>query len=111
MALVLGLIAFIVLDSPLGIVALLAGVVIEVGELYAWTRFLRRYRVQTGPEGLVGMRGEVLDACVPEGRARVRGELWRVRCTEGTAERGEEIVVTAVDGLTLEVEPTGAQLR
>lgn len=111
MALVLGFIAFIVLDSPLGIAALAAGLLIEVGELYFWTRFLRRYRIQTGPEALVGMRGEVLEPCVPVGRARVRGELWRVRCREGSAEPGEEVVVTAVEGLTLEVERTGAQLR
>jgi membrane protein implicated in regulation of membrane protease activity len=111
MALVLGFIAFVVLDSPLGIAALAAGVLIEGGELYFWTRFLRRYRIQTGPEALIGMRGEVLEPCVPEGRARVRGELWRVRCREGSAEPGEEVVVTAVEGLTLEVEPTGVQLR
>lgn len=111
MALVLGFIAFIVLDSPLGVAAVVAGAVIEMGELYLWTRYLRRFRVQTGIEGLIGMRGEVLEPCVPEGRARVRGELWRVRCREGSAEPGEEVVVTAVEGLTLEVEPTGVQLR
>lgn len=113
MALVAGFVGFVLLDPPLGIAALAAGVMVEVVELVFWNRFLRRYRIQTGAEGLVGKRGEVLAACAPghEGRARVHGELWRVRCAAGSAVVGAEVVVTAVDGLTLEVEPTGAQLR
>lgn len=113
MALVAGFIGFVVLDSPLGVLALATGVTIETVELVFWSRFLRRYRVQTGPEGLVGKRGEVLQACAPgyEGRARVHGELWRIRSAAETAVPGAEVLVTGIDGLTLEVEPTGVQLR
>ncbi len=108
MALVVGFIAFIVLDSPWGLAALLAGLVIEVGELIFWNRFLRRYRVQTGAEGMVGKRGVVIEACEPEGSVRVHGELWRARA-EGGADAGAEVEVLAVEGLGLVVERTGRQ--
>ena len=73
---------------------------IEVGEVFLWIRFLRRYRVTTGAEGMVGERAEVIGP----GRVRVRGEIWRARGGEGRGE-GETVRVAAVDGLTLVVEP------
>ena len=114
MLLVAGFVAFIVLDSPLGIAALVAGALIEVGELFFWTRFLRRYRVQTGAEGMVGRVGFVTAECPPDGvgQVRVHGALWRARCEESVgAGAGAEVRVTAVEGLTLTVEPTGRQGR
>lgn len=110
---VAGFVAFIVLDSPLGVALLAAGVVIEIGELYFWVRFLRRYRVRTGKEGLVGMRGEVLEPFTPNGRVRVRGELWRAELVSGSAQppAGAEVAVREVEGLRLRVEATGVQLR
>jgi membrane-bound serine protease (ClpP class) len=112
MALVLGFVALIVLDPPLGAIALGLGLIIEVGELIFWNRFLRRYRIQTGAEGLIGKRGVAVEACEPLGRVRVHGELWRARCE--TASRiavDAEVEVTAVEGLELVVEPTGRQGR
>ena len=105
MALVIGFVGFILLDEPLGIIALAIGLVVEVGELVFWSRFLRRYRVQTGAEGLVGERGEVIEACNPAGSVRAHGEIWRAACEAGAAV-GDEVVVTAVDvdDLTLTVE-------
>ncbi len=82
---------------------LVAAAFIEVGEIYFWIRFLSRYRVTTGAEGMVGEKGEVIATCDPLGRVRVRGEIWNARC-EGGAEQGERVVVAAVDGLTLVVE-------
>jgi membrane-bound serine protease (ClpP class) len=60
--------------------------------------------VTTGAEGLVGEVGEVVGACEPTGRVRVKGELWQARCAT-PAIVGQRVRVTAVDGLTLEVEP------
>jgi membrane protein implicated in regulation of membrane protease activity len=109
-----GFVAFILLDSPLGVALLVAGVLIEIGELVFWVRFLRRYRVRTGREGLIGMRGEVLEEFSPEGRGRVRvrGEIWRAELAPGghRPAPGEEIRVRGVEGLRLRVEP-GAQSR
>jgi membrane-bound serine protease (ClpP class) len=92
------------LPSPWGYVAVVAAAVFEVGEVFFWIRFLRRYRVTTGAEGLVGERGEVVEACNPTGRVRVRGELWNARCDQAL-EAGRMIRVKGVDGLTLRIEP------
>ena len=103
MLLVAALVALFFLPEPWGLVAVGAAAVVEIGEVWFWIRFLRRYRVTTGAEGLVGARGEVVEACEPTGRVRVRGELWQARCPT-PAISGQRVRVTAVDGLTLEVE-------
>jgi membrane-bound serine protease (ClpP class) len=92
------------LPEPWGYAAVAAAAVVEVGEVYLWIRFLRRYRVTTGAEGLVGERAEVVEALAPTGRVRVRGELWAARAAD-SAIPGQRVRITAVDGLTLEVEP------
>jgi membrane protein implicated in regulation of membrane protease activity len=96
--------AFFVLPSPWGLVAVCVAGVIEVGEIFAWKRFLSRYRVSTGAEGLIGMRAEVIEACDPSGRARVRGELWNAVCSVPLAS-GQSALVAGVDGLVLSLEP------
>jgi len=96
--------AFLVLPSPWGLVTVAVAAVVEVGEIIAWKKFLSRYRVQTGAEGLIGMRVEVIDECAPTGRARVRGEIWNARSTASLA-AGASARVAAVDGLVLSLEP------
>jgi len=91
------------LPEPWGYVAVAVAAFVEVAEVYFWIRFLRRYRVTTGAEGLVGERAEVVEALAPTGRVRLRGELWTARAAE-PAIAGQRVRVTAVDGLTLEVE-------
>jgi membrane-bound serine protease (ClpP class) len=96
--------AVLLLPPGLGVAAVALGIVVEVAEVGFWMRFLRRYRVSTGAEGLIGADAEVIERCDPEGRVRLRGEIWRARCPAG-AEVGERVAVTAVEGLTLEVRP------
>ena len=97
------LLALFVLPSPWGLVAIVGAVALEVGESWFWIRFTRRRRAVTGAEGLIGADAVVVEACRPDGRVRVRGELWRARCARG-AEVGEHVRVTRLDELTLEVE-------
>jgi membrane-bound serine protease (ClpP class) len=99
--LALAIAGFFLLPDPWRIVVLVVAALIEVGEVFLWIRFLRRYRVTTGAEGMVGERGEVID---PSGRVRVRGEIWKARSST-EFEPGDRVRVAAVDGLTLEVEP------
>ncbi len=95
--------AVFVLPQPWGIVAIGVSLVWEVVELVLLPRHLRRrHRVRTGPEALVGERGEVVEALDLEGRVKLRGEIWRARAPT-RREVGSEIEVTGVDGLTLEV--------
>jgi len=96
--------ALFLLPPALGIAAVVLGIVVEVSEVGFWMRFLRRYRVTTGAEGLVGATAEVIEACRPKGRVRLRGEIWDARCRQG-AGVGDRVKVVRVDRLTLEVEP------
>lgn len=103
-AIVAILLAIFVLPSPWGLVAIIVGVSIEIGESWFWIRFTQRRRSVTGAEGLVGAEAVVAEACRPEGRVRVQGELWRARCARG-ADVGEHVRVIRVDDdLWLEVE-------
>ena len=103
MILALAIIGLFVLPDPWRVVVLGAALVIEVGEVYLWIRFLRRYRVTTGAEGLIGESVVVIESCRPRGRARVRGEIWNAR-SAGRLEVGEPARIVSVDGLTLVLE-------
>ena len=98
MILALAIAGLFFLPQPWSVVFVCVAALIEVGEVFLWIKFLRRYRVTTGAEGMLGERGEVIGP----GRVRVRGEIWRARGTEGAS---DGVRVTAVDGLTLVVEP------
>jgi membrane protein implicated in regulation of membrane protease activity len=101
MLLLLGIVGLFVLPDPWNVVVVCVAALVEVGEVFFWLKFLRRYRVQTGAEGMVGERGEVIGP----GRVRVRGEIWRATGGEAALKPGDRVRVVAVDGLTLRVEP------
>ena len=104
MLLALALAGLFVLPSPWGVVGVVVAAAIEVLEVAFWRRFLRRYRVRTGVEAMVGTRAEVLESCAPDGRVQVRGEIWKAR-SEIPIDSGRYVRIIAVDGLTLSVEP------
>jgi membrane-bound serine protease (ClpP class) len=110
MILAAAIVGLFVLPDPWRIVLLFCAALIEVGEVYFWIRFLRRYRVTTGVEGLIGERAEVIEALTPGGRVRLRGEIWNARGSSAVG-AGEQVRVAAVDGLTLLVEPMDGRLR
>jgi membrane-bound serine protease (ClpP class) len=104
------LLAIFVLPAHWGLVAIIAGLTVEVGEAWLWIRLSRRWRVVTGAEGLVGRTAEVVEDCRPDGRVRIHGELWRAHC-EGGAKAGTTVRVVSIDDLTLQVEPEGTRQR
>lgn len=77
----------------------------------AAVRALRKQPL-TGKEGLVGAGGQVRKSLVPApdgelrftGMVLVHGELWRARADEAIPS-GADVVVTGIDGFTLEVQP------
>jgi membrane-bound serine protease (ClpP class) len=93
-----------VLPDPWRVVILVIAALIEVGEVFLWIRFLRRYRVTTGAEGMVGERAEVIEALDPAGRVRFHGEIWSAR-SGAPVGAGQLVRIARVDGLTLVVEP------
>jgi membrane protein implicated in regulation of membrane protease activity len=96
--------ALLVLPPGWGIAAVTLGIAVEVAEVGFWIRFLRRYRIATGKEALIGTSAEVIEACDPRGRVRFRGEIWHAECGS-RAEVGDRVTVSGVHGLTLRVEP------
>lgn len=104
MAAVAGLVVFFVVGGLLGWLALIAGALIEVGETYLWIRFLRRYKVRGGAEGLIDARAEVVEALSPRGKVKLRGEIWNAEAADGgSIDAGEAVIVGEVRGLTLVV--------
>jgi membrane-bound serine protease (ClpP class) len=104
MLLIAGLMVLLVVGTPWGLVAVAGALVLEVGEYFAWKRFLRRYRLRSGPETLIGRTATVVDDCDPIGRVRLDGEFWNAR-SDVPVHAGEVVRIKAIDGLTLGVEP------
>ena len=94
------LLAIFVLPSPWGIVAVVAGGLIDIAESLALLRWSRRRRAATGVETLVGRTAVVSSPT----QVRVGGELWEA-ISDVPLVRGESMQVTGVDGLTLRVSP------
>ena len=98
------LLAVFVLEEPWTWIVVLAGATFEVGEATLFVRWSKRRRAVVGVEALIGQRALVAAECRPVGQVRLVGELWQARCVPG-ADVGDEVIVRALDGLTLVVEP------
>src|SRR3954447_19497675 len=110
MALVVAiLLAFFVLPSPWGAVAVLLAAVWEVGEAWFMIRWTQRRRAQVGSEALIGRTAKVVVVCAPRGQVAVNGERWQALCPGG-AKVGDTVVIQAIEGLVLQVELAPAQV-
>jgi membrane-bound serine protease (ClpP class) len=96
--------ALIYLAWPWNVAVILVAAVCEVGETVVGIRYTRRRRADVGVETLIGATASVLSALAPDGQVKVNGEIWQAH-TEREARVGECVRITAVNGLTLEVEP------
>ena len=91
--------------NPLLLAATVAAVALLFLVLARPVLAARRAQPVTGAEALVGTTGVALTELTPEGRVRAGGLDWRARVRSGgLVPAGREVVVTRVDGLTLEVE-------
>jgi membrane-bound serine protease (ClpP class) len=95
--------ALTVLPAPWGWLAVVTAAAIDVAETAFFVRWSRRRRAAVGAETLVGRTAVVVRPLVPRGQVRLDGELWEARAAEDVPP-GTEVVVTALDGLVLEVE-------
>ena len=89
--------------APWGIWLIVAAAGVEVGESLFWIWLSKRRRAAVGAEALLGRTAEVVRTCRPDGYVRLGGELWQARCEEG-ADRGDQVRVAGIDGITLVVE-------
>jgi len=62
------------------------------------------WRPVTGPEGMIGTQGTVIEPLNPKGSINVRGERWRAKSVGGNVEAGENVEIVGLDGLTLQVK-------
>lgn len=69
---------------------------------------MRRLRVTTGEQGLLGEVGTARSALAPAGRVFVHGELWNA-VSERPVAAAAPVRVVGLQGLTLQVEPLAEQ--
>ena len=98
------LLAVFVLPSPWGLVAVAIGACLEIAETGLFIWWSKRMRARVGVDSMIGKKGVAVGDLWPEGQVRVNGEIWKARC-DGGCDVGTALVVRAIDGLTLEVEP------
>ena len=104
MLLAASIVGLFILPGPWNVIGFAVAAVVEVGEIYLWIRFLRRYRVRGGAEGMIGERVTVFEECAPDGLVRVRGELWRASAeADDPLAEGERGTVLAVEGLKVRI--------
>jgi membrane protein implicated in regulation of membrane protease activity len=96
--------AVFVLPSPWGLVAVVVGGVLDIAETGLFLWWSKRRRASVGVESLVGKVGVAASDLWPEGQVRIAGEIWRARC-DGGCDTGTRVVVKAIEGLTLVVDP------
>lgn len=86
-----------------GIAAVSAVLLLAIGTLAARAH---RSQVVSGREEMIGLQGVVTLARNSVTYADVHGESWRVQCHEPLS-TGDSVRVTAIDGLTLQVQRLG----
>ncbi|MFC1747199.1 nodulation protein NfeD [Pseudomonadota bacterium] len=64
----------------------------------------RRRPVVSGVEELIGGVAQVMDDFDEKGRVNIHSESWNALC-HTPLRKGQQVIVTGIDGLTLEVEP------
>lgn len=98
------LLAIFVLPEPWGLVAIVVAGLIDILEVIVFRMWSQRKKARVGVQMLVGRTAVALGAIAPRGQVRVDGEIWEAR-SESPVASGDDVVVSAVDGLTLLVAP------
>ncbi|MGI9233846.1 MAG: NfeD family protein, partial [Woeseiaceae bacterium] len=93
------------LTFVIGIAILFAALIIW---LIGFVLKLRRRGAVSGRDSIVGGIATAMDAFSGEGMVWLEGEAWRAHSTSAVA-KDQEVVVRAMDGLILEVEPITAE--
>ena len=108
---IVGLFLLLVLPS-FGIEVPLWAVAVVIGTLLAKDFLVAPFvlrgglnaKPSTGSESIVGRTAVVVEDLTPEGLVKIDGELWSAECVNGTARRGEEVLIIGVNGTRVLVE-------
>jgi len=100
---ILALVLFLVLPWPS---ALLLYLPIAIGSLIAFRKVMQAMRRPsvTGERAMIGDRAVVVKATRSHTEVHYRGESWRAVSSQ-PLQRGQEVIIEGVDGLTLRVTP------
>ncbi|MBL7119176.1 MAG: hypothetical protein ISS53_00670 [Dehalococcoidia bacterium] len=90
--------------SPGVVIAVVVVLAIWILVLYRIILSLVRRKQVGGREGMIGLQAKVVTPLNPEGLVKVRGELWKASCADGSIGSQEEVIVVRIDGLRLLVE-------
>jgi len=69
-----------------------------------WSIRAHRRKVSSGKEELIGSTAIVETPLNPKGTVFIKGELWNAVLDSGSAQPGEEVIITSVNGLKLQVK-------
>jgi membrane-bound serine protease (ClpP class) len=98
------ILALIFLPWPWSLVVIVLAAAFELSLAVFGIRWTRRRRAAVGIQTLVGRTAEVTKALAPSGQVKVDGAIWEARSSV-PAHVGDTVLVTGIEGLTLEVEP------
>jgi membrane-bound serine protease (ClpP class) len=89
--------------NPAVIIAIIIVIVIFLIFVVIWSVRAHQKKVAAGKEDLVGRTAVVDTALGPKGIVLVEGERWTATIDSGRAEPEEEVIITKVEGLKLQV--------
>ena len=95
--------AILFVDPPWRWVIIGALLLVDAFQIAIWLRWRKRKSI-TGIETIVGAGGRAMTTLDPDGQVSVRGQVWSAHSSE-RVEIGDDVTVTAVEGLKLEVAP------
>ena len=95
--------AILFLDPPWRWIVIGCLLATDVVQISVWLKWRKKKSI-TGAESMVGDTGRAVTGLDPEGQVKVRGQIWTARSNEHV-EAGDDVTVTAVNGMKLEVAP------
>ena len=98
-----GILAILFVDPPWRWLIIGALLLTDVVEIAIWLKWRNKKSI-TGIDSMVGAEGRAMTPLDPDGQVKVRGQVWSAHASE-RVEVGDDVTVTAVDGLKLEVAP------
>lgn len=96
--------AFGINVPPWGTLAVVIGFAVFSYIMYRIGHPTVLYEGVTDPGSIVGKGGVVEVDLNPAGYVRVEGELWKAASAGGGLHKGDEVVITGINGLELTVE-------
>lgn len=107
--LVIIILRFFKIQIPLPVtivLVLLLGILVFITHKAVIPSFHRR--TVTGSEGMIGTQGQVVEPLKPRGAIMVNGERWKAISTGDDIDINEDVIIVAIEGLTLKVKHEAA---